>query len=77
MDIFIEALFVGFAIATIGLVISTLFMYLENSTFSLKKWTFWKSVLFSYFFTGFIGHLIFQYTGMNSYYCKYGVACKR
>ena len=75
MNILLEAIFVGIAIAIIGFIISLLVMYVDDSKFTIKKYTFWKSVLLSYFLTGMVGHLFFQYVGLNSYYCKYGVAC--
>jgi hypothetical protein len=77
MNIISEAFVVGIVIAILGFIISLAFMYLEDANFSLAKYTFWKSVLFSNFLTGFIGHLFFQYVGINRYYCKYGVACKK
>ena len=70
-----EAFFVGVAIAIIGFIISFLLMYTDKN-FSVKKYTFWRSVLLSYFVTGFIGHLLFEYVGLNSYYCRNGIACK-
>jgi hypothetical protein len=76
MDILIEAIAVGIAISIIGFVISLVIMYIEDKHFTFAKFTFWKSVLISYFITGFAGHLIFQYIGLNRYYCKYGVACR-
>jgi hypothetical protein len=77
MNILIEAILVGIAIAIIGFVISLLLMYIEDNKFTIKKYTFWKSVLLSNFLTGMVGHLFFQYVGLNSYYCKYGVACQK
>ena len=77
MNILLEAIFVGIAIAIIGFIISLLLMYVDDSKFTIKKYTFWKSVLLSYFLTGMVGHLFFQYVGLNSYYCKYGVACRK
>ena len=75
MNILLEAIFVGVAVAIIGFIISLLIMYVDDSKFTIKKYTFWKSVLLSYFLSGMVGHLFFQYVGLNSYYCKYGVAC--
>ncbi len=75
MNIILEAIIVGIAIAIIGFIVSLSLMYIEDKTFTIKKYTFWKSVLLSYFLTGMVGHLFFQYVGLNSYYCKYGVAC--
>jgi H+/Cl- antiporter ClcA len=75
MHYIIEALIVGVVTAVVGFIISTALMYARNSDFSLKKYNFWPYVLFGYFITGFIIHLIFQWTGGNAWYCKHGDAC--
>jgi hypothetical protein len=31
----------------------------------------------SLFLTGVIAHLVFEYTGINKWYCKNGVACRK
>ena len=31
----------------------------------------------SLFLTGVIAHLVFEYTGINKWYCKNGIACKK
>lgn len=75
MHYFVEALIVGIASAIVGFAISTGLMYVRNSDFSLKKYSFWPYVLLSYFITGVIIHLIFEWSGGNAWYCKHGAAC--
>lgn len=75
MNFFIEALTVGIMTGILGFIISTLLMF-TNKKFSLKKYTFWPSVLFSYFITGFLIHLIYEFTNVNKWYCINGNACK-
>ena len=75
MNILLEAIIVGAGVAILGLIISTLFMFI-NKNFSVKKYHFWWQVLLSFFLTGFLFHLIAQWTGVNKWYCKYGNACK-
>ena len=77
MNLYLEALLVGFSLAVIGFVVSLIIMYLTSKNFTLAKYVFWKSVVFSYFLTGFLGHLLFQVTGVNKLYCKYGLACTK
>ena len=76
MNIFLEALVVGIITGILGFIISTLLMF-TNKNFSLTKYTFWPSVLFSYFITGFLIHLIYEYTKMNKWYCINGNACQK
>lgn len=77
MNILTEAFTFGIIYAIFGFVISTLIMYASYKNFNLAKYTFWKDVLFANFVSGFIGHLFFQYIGLNHHYCKYGIACKK
>lgn len=71
----IEALTVGVVTAIIGFIISTLLM-LPSKDFSWSKYHFWPSVLFSFFITGVIIHVIFEVSGANKWYCKNGNACQ-
>lgn len=72
----VEALIVGVISALVGIVISTLFM-LPSKSFSWKKYTFWPQVMASYFVTGVLLHLAFEFSGANKWYCKHGNACLR
>lgn len=73
-NILTEALFVGLITGIFGLIISTLFM-LPSKKFSWKKYTFWPNVTMSFFVTGFLLHILFEYFGANRWYCKNGNAC--
>lgn len=73
----IEALMVGLMTAVIMFIISTALMYIQDSTFSLKKYAFWPWVLLGGFLTGILVHLICQWTGINKWYCKHGDACRK
>ena len=72
-----EVLFVGIITAVAGLFISTLFMLLTDKNFSLKKYHFWYSVMLSYFITGMVLHIMFEFAGFNKWYCKHGNACSK
>jgi H+/Cl- antiporter ClcA len=76
MNIFLEALIVGIAVGILGFIISTCMMYM-NKNFTIKKYNFWWQVMLSFFFTGFLFHLICQISGINKWYCKHGKACKK
>ena len=36
-----------------------------------------KSIEFKIIVCGLLGHIIFELSGLNNYYCKNGVACKQ
>ena len=74
-NLLIEALIVGLISGLFGLIISTLFM-LPSKKFSWEKYDFWPAILLSFFVTGFLLHLSFEWTGANKWYCKHGNACK-
>lgn len=70
-----EALVVGIITGIIGFIVSTSLMFVDKK-FTLKKYIFWRQVLFSYFITGIIIHLLFEAFGTNKWYCKNGAACQ-
>lgn len=74
-NLLVEALMVGLVSAITGFIISTLFM-LPSKRFSWKKYDFWPQVMLSFFLTGFLLHLGFEWTGANKWYCKHGRACR-
>jgi hypothetical protein len=75
LEIIKEAFIVGIVTALIGFIIGTALMF-TNKNFTLKKYYFWKRVLFSYFIVGVILQLGFEAFGVNKWYCKNGVACR-
>ena len=72
----LEIFVVGLITAIIGLICSTLLMYLFVEDFSLGEYHFWWQVMLSYFITGCVVHIICQVTGINEWYCRNGAACK-
>ena len=77
MNFIIEAFIVGILTSIFGFIISTSIMYFSNKNFSIEKFHFWKSVLFSYFITSFLFHIVCEITGINKWYCVNGNACKK
>jgi hypothetical protein len=75
MNFAYEILAVGIATAILGFIVSTIFMYIFSKKFSIKKYNFWWQVCLSYFITGCLVHIICEYSGVNKWYCKKGVAC--
>lgn len=75
-QLLIEALVVGITAALVGLAISTILMFITSKDFSLEKYHFWPQVMLSYFITGVLLHLMYEYFGANKWYCDNGNACK-
>ena len=65
-NLIIEALLVGLFTGVVGLVISTLFMYISSKDLGVRIWS---SVFFSFFLTGFLIHIIFELLGFNKKFC--------
>lgn len=70
----VEMFTVGIVTAIVGLAISTMIM-LTSKTFSWKNYNFYPQIMLSYFLTGVIIHVLFEYSGGNKWYCKNGNAC--
>lgn len=69
-----EAAVVGVATAMVGLLVSTVWMYIQEK--KLPSARIQLSVLGSLFITGVLVHLLFEVSGANKWYCKHGAACK-
>lgn len=71
-EVLIEAFMVGLLTVLIGYVglyvLSNIIKLTDN-----KDYIFIKSL----FFTGFLVHIICQYSGINKWYCTNGYACKK
>lgn len=68
-NILLEGIIVGIITGIVGFTISTSLMFFEPD-FSLQKYHFWFRVFLSSFITGFILHLVLEYTGANKKYCE-------
>ena len=73
-----EAVIVGIATVVIG----TLVGFVMGKLFSMnlpaicKKWNKNHIMEITLFLTGFLLHIICEYTGINKWYCKNGNACR-
>lgn len=70
-----ETLAVGLLTVAVGLAVSTPWMRASEG-----KWPSWKiqrQVAGSLFATGLLAHVVAEVSGVNSWYCKNGVACRR
>lgn len=79
MNIFFEAVVVGIAIVVVG----TLVSWAMGSLFKVdlppvcENWNKNYVMEITLFLTGFLGHLFFEWSGINEWYCTNGNACKK
>lgn len=71
----VEALVVAVATVIVGVAVSYGVMYYKNPE-SVVGFQHWGGVAVSYFITGFLIHLVAEYSGVNKWYCSNGVACQ-
>jgi len=69
MHIFYEALIVGVISAIIGFFVILSISIYKNENVSFDKD--WSTILFPFFVTGFMFHLLFEWTNVNKLYCDY------
>ena len=76
MQILLEALSVGLSALLVGLALHVVLGYhaLHASSPNMKGEMIRLSILL--FLTGFSIHLVYEYVGLNKWYCKYGNASK-
>lgn len=70
-----EAIFVGFLTVIVGTLISSLFK--GNVPSKCRNWNKNHVMEWSLFITGFVIHMICEYSGINKWYCKNGCACSK
>ena len=66
--VYLEAIVIGLITGVIGLSISTGLM-LNSPDFSFSKYSFWPQVFLSFFITGSLIHLVFEYFNLNKNFC--------
>lgn len=72
----VEAIVIGIITSIVGTLLSVLSMY-QQPGFTLKQIDFWSSLFITGFMTGFIIHVLAEWSGLNKWYCEKGYACKR
>ena len=73
LQLFTEAIVIGIVMVIIGLVILWVISLIWKQTG--KDWNKYYVMGLALFLTGFIGHLFFEFTGLNKKYCTSGYAC--
>jgi Kef-type K+ transport system membrane component KefB len=72
LQVFFEAIVVGIVTIIFGKLIYYAMRYIADKFPTIRTHMF----IAIFFLTGFVMHLSFEYIGLNSYYCRYGNACK-
>lgn len=77
MKLLIEALVVGIATVIVGSIVGySISLFLKSDLPKVcKDWNKFYVMEISLFLTGFLVHLISEFTGVNRWYCKKGRAC--
>lgn len=75
-DLIVELIVIALMVMIIGLIISYIFMYLQSPQETLN-FQYWWVIALSFALTGIIVHLICEFSGLNTWYCKNGNACKK
>jgi len=76
LKLLVEALVVGVSVVVMGLIVHLLFGYHSKHAHSEKMNKEMIDLVITLFFTGVFLHLLFEVTGLNSWYCKNGNACE-
>tara|TARA_Y100000590_G_scaffold102264_1_gene116217 strand:+ start:240 stop:482 length:243 start_codon:yes stop_codon:yes gene_type:complete len=77
--LFKEAVFVGFFLVIIGTIVGFIVSKFNTNKMPqvCKSWNKNYIMEICLFLTGFIGHYLFEYMGLNKWYCKHGRACSK
>ena len=76
LDLLKEATVVGISLILFGYIGSYIASVILPDTKRGEYFNKYYVMELSLFLAGFIAHLVFEYTGINKWYCKNGVACK-
>ena len=79
MAVVIEAVFVGIMTVIVGVIVGLILgkIFSTNLPAICKTWNKNHIMELSLFLTGFLLHLICEFSGLNKWYCKNGTACKK
>jgi dolichol kinase len=77
IKLLLEALIVGVVVVILGSIIGTIVGKMIGSDLPsvCKDWNKKYAMEISLFLIGFFSHILFEFTGLNKWYCKNGVAC--
>ena len=75
----LEAVVVGILAVIVGTIVGYILGKFSSNKLpkQCKTWNKNHIMEISLFFTGFIIHILCEYTGINKWYCKKGNACKK
>lgn len=79
VGLIVEAVAVGLGIVVVGTLVSWVVGRMMGTDLPpvCKDWNKNYIMEISLFLTGVIGHFLFEFSGLNKWYCKNGFACRR
>ena len=78
-QLLLEAIIVGISTVIVGSLIGFIVsLFIKNDLPELcKNWNKFYAMEITLFVAGILGHLFFEFSGANKWYCKNGFACMR
>jgi hypothetical protein len=74
-ELLMESTFVGVVLVIVATVVSKMFTE-QKLPPKLRDWNKHHVMEKSLFISGFLIHILFEFGGINKWYCKHGRACK-
>ena len=78
VQLWVEAVILGLLLIVAGTIVSWIVSKFSGTDLPpvCKDWNKNYIMEISLFLTGVVGHLFFEFTGANKWYCKNGYACR-